>query len=248
MSEGPSAIERLDWDSAFFGFPIGRVRDERLTDESAERCAAEARRAGLRCVYYLAPAGDPRSWDAAIHAGFDPIDVRVELERRRLAGTEERSLPEANAGGSDDCRPAEERDAPALLALAGDAFVESRFFRDSRFPAGKARDLFSAWIRRGIGDPIGFALIGSSGGQPAGFITGRVGPEAGRIELVCVSSALQGRGLGRKLVAAALAEFDRRRAARVTVVTQGANAAAQRLYQSAGFRTRSVGLWFHAWF
>ena len=33
-----------------------------------------------------------------------------------------------------------------------------------------------------------------------------------------------------------------------SVVTQGRNVAAQRLYQSAGFRTAAVQLWHHCWF
>ena len=37
-------------------------------------------------------------------------------------------------------------------------------------------------------------------------------------------------------------------ARRITVVTQGRNARAQRLYQRAGFVTESVRLWFHRWF
>jgi ribosomal protein S18 acetylase RimI-like enzyme len=34
---------------------------------------------------------------------------------------------------------------------------------------------------------------------------------------------------------------------RVSVVTQGRNVAAQKLYQSCGFTTCSVQLWYHWW-
>ena len=37
-------------------------------------------------------------------------------------------------------------------------------------------------------------------------------------------------------------------AKRVTVVTQGRNLAAQRLYQGNGFVTASLQLWYHRWF
>jgi ribosomal protein S18 acetylase RimI-like enzyme len=55
-------------------------------------------------------------------------------------------------------------------------------------------------------------------------------------------------GVGRKLVVASLGWFDAHGADRVTVVTQGRNIAAQRLYQRCGFLTRSTGLWYHRWF
>lgn len=248
MTENALGIATLEWDSAFFGFGVGRVQAERLTRETAAECAAQARRTGLRCVYYLAPADDPISWSAAIRAGFDPVDIRVELE---LAMPRDGGSPAARpsvGAGPDRCGPATERDLPALQALADGAFSESRFFRDRRFPAEKPPELFSAWVRRGVTEPNGFALLSRSGERPVGFLSGRIASDGGRIELVSVAKALHGRGIGRRLLDASTAEFARRGATHVRVVTQGSNAAAQKLYQAAGFKTRSVGLWFHGWF
>jgi hypothetical protein len=38
-----------------------------------------------------------------------------------------------------------------------------------------------------------------------------------------------------------------RGAATVSVVTQGRNVRAQRIYQQFGMRTRSLELWYHRW-
>lgn len=238
MSGAATPIERLDWDSNFFGFGIGRVTAARLTGDDAAACAERARAVGLRCLYFLANPGDPESWRAAIGAGFDPIDIRVELDRE---------LPAAGPG-SPDCALAAESDLRALIELARGAFTESRFFRDRRFPAGKAEELFSVWVRRGVSNADAFTVLARTSGGPGGFVSARLaGNASGRIELVAVAPELRGRGVGLRLLGACLDELARRGARRVSVVTQGSNAAALRLYERAEFQTRSVGLWFHGW-
>jgi ribosomal protein S18 acetylase RimI-like enzyme len=239
MSEHEPAIERLEWDSTLFGFGVGRVRAKRLTVQDAARCADEARRLGLRCLYFLARSDDPASWTAAIRVGFEPIDIRIELDRE-LAPAEE--VPR-------DTPLATEHDLPCLLDLARGAFTESRFFRDERFPSVKAEELFSVWVRRGVSESDRFTILSREDGKPAGFVSGRIAAAGrGRIELVAVAQAFQGRGVGHRLLDCALAQFWRRGAGCVAVVTQGSNAAAQRLYQRTGFRTGSVGVWFHGWY
>jgi ribosomal protein S18 acetylase RimI-like enzyme len=59
-------------------------------------------------------------------------------------------------------------------------------------------------------------------------------PEA-EVLAVAVDASCSGRGIGRAVVEAALAEFDRRGTARVKVVAGGDNAAALGLYRATGF-------------
>jgi len=237
MSSPTNPIERLFWDSEFFGFGIGRVASARLTHEDASACMARARETGLRCLYFLADAGDPDSWRAAIGAGFDPIDVRIELDR---------TLPDV-ASTSLDFTIAVADDVPSLLEVARGAFRQSRFFRDGRFPAGKAEELFAVWVRRGVSADDGFTVLGSGAATRGAFVSARAAAGEGRIELFAVAPELRGRGIGPRLLDAGMSELVRRGARRVSVVTQGSNGAALRTYERAGFRTRSVGLWFHGW-
>lgn len=236
----PPPLERLAWDSEFFGFGVGRVTAARLTPEEAAGCARVARELGLRCLYFLAGPDDPATWRAAIGAGFDPIDVRVELDRDLAKTTPPPSASSARATTAD---------IPDLLELAHGSFRQSRFFRDGRFPPGKAEELFSTWVRSGIEGPDRFALLHRVSGKIAGFVSARMAsPDAGRIELVAVSPAFQGKGVGARLLDETAAELAARGARSAVVVTQGSQTAAVRLYERAGFRARSVGLWFHGWF
>ena len=65
--------------------------------------------------------------------------------------------------------------------------------------------------------------------------------------LVAVSGEARGAGVGRAAVTALVAGLSSRGARDVSVVTQGRNAPAIRLYEDTGFRTVSVQLWFHRW-
>lgn len=91
----------------------------------------------------------------------------------------------------------------------------------------------------------------TTGGGPSGRLgsANRRGAAArlGSIGLIGVGARHRGSGLGAALVAAALDWLAAHGAGRAEVVTQGANVAAQRLYQRAGFVTREVGLWYHLW-
>lgn len=228
-------IERLAWDSAFFGFGVGRLPSGPLSSEEAAKCRREALTGGIACVYYLAPAGDPQSWAHAIANGFSPVDIRIELEC-------DDAFPDVPA------EIATKDQIPALQKIGTDAFAQSRFFKDQRFPREKVRELFSIWIDRGVGEEGFFTTIARDGKEPAAFVSARVFGSAGRVELVAVGEAYRSRGLGRAALKSAVAELGRRGVVRVRVATQAANVPAQRLYQVAGFRTVDVGLWLHGWF
>jgi ribosomal protein S18 acetylase RimI-like enzyme len=61
---------------------------------------------------------------------------------------------------------------------------------------------------------------------------------AAEILASAVAVGAEGRGLGRELVRAALAEFQRRGASSARVVTAASNLSAVRMYEAAGFRRR----------
>ncbi len=234
-------IVELDWDSAFFGFPIAQMAARRVDEAALAAALAACRASGIRCAYLLLEGDDAHGSALAQAAGFVLRDVRTTLERRVQA--------------ADTARPAAARIAPAgpqqhaaLEAVARAAFAQTRFTADPGFPPERCRDLYAAFLRRGLdGAPERVVLA-----DPAarGFIVCRLDAAAGTgtIELIAVAAEARGRGLGGALVDAALGAFAAAGLRRATVVTQAANVASQRTYQRAGFRTCEVGLWLHRWF
>lgn len=229
----------LSWDSAHFGLRIGRVEGTRMTSERLKEIASWCGAERIDCVYYLTEPGDDVSVRLAEDAGFRRVDLRVTLERENAAPAE--------SAGRGLVRPCEPEDLPRLRAIARTRHTATRFFRDRGFPRDRCAELYEIWITKACAGEAPLALVALSGAGPAGYLTGKESGE-GQIDLVAVAEEAQGKGLGRALVLEALRWFAGRPLPLVSVVTQGDNAAARRLYEHCGFRVRSEQVFFHGWF
>jgi len=236
MTVGEPA-EVLPWDSEHFGLPIGRVVD----GADPERATEWAREHGVHGLYLLAELQNAAELRAAITAGFLLTDVRLTLER---------SIgPEDARDGSAPLRAIEVEDLPALLDVADSAHSDSRFYADPRFDRSRVAALYREWLRASVQTPFAdWAFTAVQDGEPVGYITGRQESEGvASIGLLGVSESARGRGLGVQLIERVINQAASAGCTRVTVVTQGGNIAAQRLYQRAGFRTMRAQAWFHWW-
>jgi dTDP-4-amino-4,6-dideoxy-D-galactose acyltransferase len=244
----------------------GRLDRERLA--AIERWVA---RESIECLYFLADPGDPETAPLAEESGFRLVDLRVTLERRLGAGGPALSsagppaaaapaagadgaaagAPETTPGPPVRVRPATAADLPRLRRIAAASHRDSRFHHDRHFDRRRCDALYAAWIETSCADPAGVVLVAAAAdpaGPPAGYVTGTIGDDgAGRIGLFAVAADARGRGVGGALLAAVLDWFAGRGADPVSVVTQGRNVRAQRLYQRFGMRTRSIEPWFHRW-
>ena len=226
----------LDWDSRWFGIPIGRADLPELTAAAAAAVDAWAGAQGLRCVYVF--ADEPARFDLA---GFDPVDVRVEYELD--------PVPIAKGAGSP-ARPMRPEELERVCELSRGLFTGTRFSKDIRFPRERVRELYAEWVRRDSSGGVPGCLVLETGADLAGFVTGRMDPNEaakGLIGLIGVVGDQRGRGLGRELLAQICSAFVAAGAQRVNVVTQGSNTAACRLYEGKGGRVVSRGHWYHRW-
>src|SRR4051794_11737286 len=132
----------LEWDSAFFGFPIAKVSETILTADLARAAIEWSTARNVRCLYLLADAGSSETATIAHSLGFRMVDVRVELSVR-LA-------PLGGFVAQPSVRRANESDAPALAEIARKAHYDSRFFFDGMFPKARSEDLFATWISADI--------------------------------------------------------------------------------------------------
>jgi dTDP-4-amino-4,6-dideoxy-D-galactose acyltransferase len=245
----------LEWDSDFFGFTVARVERDRLTGEEAASALAWCRARGVRCLYFLCAPDDDESVRAAEAGGFHFVDIRVDLDWRVPPGAVVAPLGDeaASLGGEaapPGVRPLYDAECDELIEIAAGAYADSRFYYDRNFTPERASALFREWARKSCAGYADAVLVCErEGGRVGGFVTCHAEtPGVGRIGLTGVHTEARGTGAGRKLVRAAQGYFAARGVAEVRVATQGRNVAAQRLYQRCGFRTRSVGLWYHRWF
>lgn len=233
----------LPWDSEFFGMRIGHVEGNRLTEPLIERIERWAESERIDCLYFLGDLSDAVTLRLAEGRQFLLTDVRVTLDRKPSV-----SRP-ASAKAEATFRVALPEDTEPFKAIARVSYSDTRFFFDGRFATERCVALYETWIDESLKGFADCVLTAEMARRAVGYITCHVdGRDSGRIGLVGVAGEARGLGVASGLVEAALNWFEERGITRVSVVTQGRNVAAQRLYQRCGFRTALVQLWYHRWF
>jgi dTDP-4-amino-4,6-dideoxy-D-galactose acyltransferase len=236
----PDTFRLLDWDSAHFGLRIGRVMPTRLDAELLRQVLAWASVSSIDCMYLLADSNTAGTLRVVCEAGWRMVDIRVTLGAELWDVTH-----------SATCvRVAKTEDIPYLKQLAKRSHTDSRFYADGNFPRTACDELFATWIERSVLDRsfAGAVFVAQTNGdQPAGYITCSLEEGKGNIGLIAVDEKARGVGLGTQLLWEAARWFAGQGAGRVSVVTQGCNIPALRLYERCGFSIESIQLWFHWW-
>jgi dTDP-4-amino-4,6-dideoxy-D-galactose acyltransferase len=244
----PVPCELLPWDTEFFRCRIGRFCGETLRQEQVLQIDDWSRRNRIRGLYFLSRADDPVTLQTAGQHGFGLVDIRLTFEHEIIpVRNPAHSDPPAGVG----IRPAAAGDVAGLQAIARTAHTTTRFFNDPQFPRQRVEDLYSTWIALEIEGRAQNVLVATSPtDQPWGYVSCHLGPgnQKGSIGLVGVHAGVRGKGIGKHLVVAAMNWFRTHEVREVTVVTQGNNLAAQRLYQTCGFLSRDLQLWYHKWY
>lgn len=234
----------LEWDSDFFGRRIARLMTNRLSTKTVEQVLHWCEANKIEGLYFLADTNDKRTVELAETHEFRLMDIRLTLERQ----IDDLSVIQKKANHKE-IRPSKPEDIPILRAIAKVSHHDSRFYYDLNFPRSLCDNLYESWIEKSCNGYADVVLVAEVQSRPVGYISCHLLKQSdGRIGLVGVDVKTQGKGVGRKLVDKSLAWFAEHDVKRVEVVTQGRNYRAQRLYQRAGFVTKSVQLWYHRWF
>ncbi|HXX95053.1 MAG TPA: GNAT family N-acetyltransferase [Planctomycetota bacterium] len=235
-------MEFLDdpWLAAILARPVFRVslrEDETPSVESLREHAGRHSAATYYAKIATSSLSQVRSLSAA---GFYVVDVNVTLSLKPPWPSPMVTIPVSPA------RPEEER---SLLEIAGRCFTCSRFHLDPLIPRPTAdrikREWLASYLRGKRGERLHAARLGPSA---AGFLAVLGVPSPGGtvrvIDLMGVDPPVQGRGVGRSLVAHFIRE-EGPRSVRLEVGTQAANTRSLRLYEAMGFRTERTQYVLH---
>ena len=236
--------ELLEWDTAFFGRRIARVNAQRLDPDSAVGVAAWCRAHAIDCLYLLADPSDAETIRLAEANDYYLVDIRLTLQTQLLA------CPAAGTAASAARIGAVQPDeVSALRAIAGVSHRDSRFYFDANFDRALCDRLYETWIEKCCRENPAGVLVARDGAEPVGYIACQCAAGGtGQVTLLAVAPGAQGQGLGQALVTAGLRWCWDQGARQVSVVTQGRNLPALRLYQKLGFRVERLQFWYHRWF
>ena len=248
MHSGPVELcEKLEWDTTFWGFQVARVRGNILTSLLIEQIDEWCRQSEIGCLYFLARSNDANTVRIAEDSHFRLVDIRVTME---YSPQRSRQSSLARPESGIVVRESRPEDVNKLRDIARTCYRDTRFYVDPAFPTQMCDRLYETWIERSCEGFADAVLVAELDDQLVGYVTCHIGDNfrSGKIGLVGVSSEAKGRGVGQLLVSRALQWFESRGAQEVTVVTQGRNLPAQRLYQRCEFLTKAVELWYHKWY
>jgi dTDP-4-amino-4,6-dideoxy-D-galactose acyltransferase len=137
---------------------------------------------------------------------------------------------------------------PTLLSLALECGMYSRFRLDPSFPMELWQKLYITWITRAVHKEIAWeVLVAKHGGDVLGVVTLGGHEKRGAVGLLGVAPKSRGLGIGTALVSAAERCFAEHGYSEVQIVTQRANTAACRLYESCEYQVETVENIFHFW-
>ena len=228
-------IDRLDWDSTFFGLRIGRVTINTIEDGCLLASQYSTIKKDYDLLYVFAPHGF--SFSAS---GARLIDEKVTYTLHDNHTTPQDSniiLWDSQWGVTDDLRH---------LALVSGEY--SRFKLDDRLPNGSYERLYSRWIEQSVNHAIAtdvFCYL--MDGVPKGLVTLNHKNGIGDIGLVAVHEDYHYRGIGTTLMQHAIHYPKEKNIQKLSVVTQLANVPACRLYEKNGFTIESISDVWHWW-
>jgi ribosomal protein S18 acetylase RimI-like enzyme len=232
-SEAGAPAELLAWDTAFWGFPVGRV----VGSLDAPAVDAWAAANAVACVY-LRLDDEASAVRGAEDAGFHLVEARLRMTYERANAVP----PRREFAGV--VRESRDRDDEALRELTRRMRYASRFAYDPRF-AARAGDYFEAWIEH-----ADVALVAENEGRVLGYITCRI-PDEGvhaSFGIVAVDESARERGVGTALLEAGADWLLSRGMASVSVDVAARNIATLRYVERFGFLASRFELWFHKWY
>jgi len=256
-------LESRPWDSAHFGWPVGRITESELTNSDLLRVLEQAAADGYRLLYWSTKAQRAPSELILAHYRGRLVDRKTTYSMRLDATQAEFNAamvhsskpPVDNADLAADgawlVRPyAQSQPCAALEKLAIAAGMWSRFAMDPEIPPDKFTALYRIWIERSVlGELADAVLVAQLHGQsePLGMVTISRLDNVGQIDLIAVAEGARGKGIGGLLLRGAERWMRNNDCQAARVVTQRHNEPACRLYERHGFQLSKTENYYHFW-
>lgn len=225
-------LEPLVWESEFF-----RLKSARLTPDTAATGITTQALDDYALVQAKVDASETHTLDALSALGFrlaeGETDICVTV------------TPQDNALAAG--RLAISEDIADVTAIARQAFRLSRFRAPWYQPDDSAR-FYTMWAEKAVLGTFDHLClwIDDEQGNGLGFVTlRRLSEDEVRIGLLAVRPEYQGKGAGKKLMAAAKKWCAEQGVSRLYVATQTGNLAALNLYLASGGKVARTAYWLY---
>jgi ribosomal protein S18 acetylase RimI-like enzyme len=225
------------WLSNVLGVPAAclKLSDEAFLSEEAAHSLRRSEYFQRGFIFVKTPTIAVDSVRALEELGFRLVDTGIRFSRPMV------DLPE---GEASHCRFATPEDMEAVMAVARESFVFSRFHLDPAIPNSVANEIKAQWAGNYFHGNRGDAMVVCEfKGNVVGFLQLVDLPQAIVIDLIAVAYAGRNQGLALGMINYAQKKLERRTC--IQVGTQAANIPSLRLYAKAGFQIEGSEYIFH---
>lgn len=240
-------IERLAWDSDFFGYEVGKAEItyvEEILQSPQELDQFQLvyiytkdrlQKNLLRNMVYL---GSMVKFCKGIKTGKNAALPKF-FSLDQAEGIYSFLSPNTNLGMAEGIYK-------GLRELAIKSGGFSRFKLDKRLNRSEFEKLYTTWLQKAISGKERL-LVYIKDKNIRGFITIVFGKEKARIGLIAVEDPYCGKGIGSRLLQAAIDSAGREGLEILEVKTQKANLPAMKLYEKTGFKLIEERKVYHWW-
>lgn len=208
-------IEKLDWDSSFFGIEVGKC----VLKGPFSEVQTDLNKGDFDLVYIFS---------SATVVGLEQL-----FHSERIRYIKNTSKENAEPNDRIQIAPNNSLRIKKMVSRAGSF---SRFNLDLKFPPDTTEKLYSVWLQKCFLDNDKECLVYTKGTELLGVICIQFG-EVGDILLLAVSPKHLSKGIGTQLMNEANRRFYSKRIEKMRVQTQVLNTQATRFYTHLGFKT-----------
>jgi dTDP-4-amino-4,6-dideoxy-D-galactose acyltransferase len=230
-------LERLDWDSTFFNYNVGRIIVNENQYINLSEFLLDSKE--YKLVYIFSKL--------SLHNElFKLVDEKVVLHQE--LSSINRNLPSDFFTIKSFDKLIHNRQELEKLALESGTY--SRFNIDENFKSGEYNKLYLTWIALSIEEKLAFDIIIATDKNETivGFVTlNKKSESLVNIGLVAVSDGFRGKGIGKSLINYALNKSFELGYKEIQVITQINNINAIKLYESIGFYIKEKTFVYHYW-
>jgi dTDP-4-amino-4,6-dideoxy-D-galactose acyltransferase len=231
---------KLDWDSDFFKFNVGRIEGLIQKEEDIRNVEFLIEENKIKLSYYSTFSELPSHILKSKKLDIVLVDKKTTYTKNIDANLKiHNSITsiEQNTHHKDK-----------LINLAIQSGIYSRFNIDERIGKEKFEEMYRLWMINSLSRKIAKeVLVFIENNELAGFVT--LGEKNNRadIGIIAVDYVFRGKGIGKKLMTSAEKWFSNIGYKSIQVVTQGDNNPACRLYESCGYKVDTVEFFYHFW-
>ena len=232
-------MRNLDWDTAFFGFPISSFQCDRLCQSDFQRLK-EGLKAFNKALCYVITK------EIVEMERFEDLllmPAKVTLYKMLSSLYEEKTIHQ------HICRinPTTSLDNE-LLELAYLSGKHSRFCIDPNFSSQDFNRFYSTWMENSLNGTLADEfIVYKKEQQVLGFLTLKYGIDFAEIGLIAVNERSQGEGIGTHLIHAATCFASSNNYNKLVVSTQDSNLHACSFYKKNGFLIQETLYYSHLW-